>query len=104
MDVIKVLFICLILSGCSKSFIYTNITVPYCTEMNNVQSAGKVSNSKIKSLTIPRISGLCATWSSNSIVDAANENDIKTIFYCDRKIFSILGGIYSTDEIIVYGK
>lgn len=60
--------------------------------------------SGLKRINIPRVPGARTVWSSNAIYDAAKKQGLKTVEYCDRKQFSILNGIYGTDEIIVYGR
>ena len=93
-----------ILSGCSTGFLYTNVTTPYCTDMQENLSEGKDSRSSLKQFSIPTVPGSRTIWSSNSIADAAKKEGIEVIQYCDRKKFSILGGIWGSDSIVVYGK
>ena len=72
--------------------------------MENTPSTGKHSSAGLKQLSIPRIPGARMVWSSNSIADAAAKNGITKVQYCDKKRFSILGGVWSTDSITVYGE
>jgi hypothetical protein len=72
--------------------------------MGGVRADNKSSLAGLKSISIPRVPGAKTVWSSNSIYDAAKASNLKTVEYCDRKVFSILNGIWGTDEIIVYGR
>ena len=46
---------------------------------------------------------LTAEWSSRAIGDVAKRNGIETIYFCDLKLVSVLGGIFRKEQIIVYG-
>ena len=94
----------LTLSGCVPGWLYTNISTPFCTNMGKVPSNAKTSRASMKSFSIPRVPGARAAWSSNAIGDAAKKNNMSVIYYCDRKQYSIIGGLWGRDEIVVYGE
>lgn len=92
------------LSGCIRGYLYTNTVEPYCTDMQSAPRAERRSDSGIMSVAIPRLPGARTVWSSNAIGDAAKQAGIKEVYYCDLKRFSVLGGIYGSESLVVYGK
>ena len=99
-----ILLTSILLSSCIRGYLYTNTVTPYCTDMGGVRTKQKSGFSGQKQINIPRVPGARTVWSSNAIYDAAKAEGLNTIEYCDRKQFSILNGLYGTDEIIVYGR
>lgn len=93
-----------VLSGCVRGWIYTDTVEPYCTDMRRTELPPKASSSGIKSVTIPRIPGARTEWDSNAIGDAAKAGGIEELHFCDRKLFSLIGGLWKRDTIVVYGK
>ncbi len=91
-------------TACTRGWIYTNVTSPFCTDMGGVPTNGKSSSAGLKQISIPRIPGSRTLWSSNSIADAVKGSGIETIQYCDRTLFSVLGGLWSRDFVTVYGE
>lgn len=91
-------------SGCSYGWIYTDTVEPLCTNMQSTVAEGNESTLGLKEVTLPRIPGARTMWSSNAIGDAARAAGIETVYYCDRKRFSLLGGIWGQDSVVVYGK
>ncbi len=61
------------------------------------------SQADIKQISIPRVPGGRVLWDSNTIASAAEEAGIKTVQFCDRHQFSVLGGLWAQDAIVVYG-
>lgn len=98
------LTVSIFLSGCIRGYLYTNTVEPYCTDMQATPIAERRSDSGIVSVAIPRLPGARTVWSSNAIGDAAQQAGIKEIYYCDLKRFSVLGGIYGSESLIVYGR
>lgn len=95
----------LLLCGCAPGWLYTNTVTPYCTNMQNTPALTKSSgNASLKQINIPRVPGSRTIWSSNAIYDAAKNAGISTVYYCDRKQFSIVGGLWGQDGIVVYGE
>lgn len=92
------------LSSCIRGYLYTNTVEPYCTDMQSTPRAERRSDSGIMSVAIPRLPGARTVWSSNAIGDAAKQAGIKEVYYCDLKRFSVLGGIYGSESLVVYGK
>lgn len=103
----KVFLYCFLISfsACTPGFIYTDITRPECVDMRNTNSGFKSAAGNTKRLEIPttRID-ITAEWSSRAIGDIAKANNINTVLYCDKSTFSLLGGIYKKQEIIIYGE
>ena len=101
---LTLLFLMLSFTSCATGWLYTDTVVPYCTEMDSVTSKGTPSSSSLKMISVPRVPGLRATWSTNSIVDAAKENNLTNVYYCDRKRYSVFGGLWGSDSLLVYGE
>ncbi|NBW39970.1 hypothetical protein EBR25_03095 [bacterium] len=94
----------LFFSGCFRGFLYTNTVEPYCTNMQSTPIGERRSDSGIVTVSIPRLPGARTIWNSNAIGDAVKQADLEEVFYCDRERFSILGGIYGSDSLVVYGR
>lgn len=101
--IVGLLLIVFSLGGC-YGWIYTNTVEPYCLDMDATSTAGASTSSSLKQVAIPRIPGARAMWSSNAIGDAVKKEGITKIHYCDKKTFRILGGLWGSDAIIVYGE
>ena len=101
---IAFLVILFFLGGCAPGWIYTDITQPFCTDMRNTVTGEAQGASSLRSVNIPRVPGTRTVWSSNAIGAAAKREGIEQLAYCDRKIFSVLGGIWGSDSIVVYGR
>jgi hypothetical protein len=90
--------------GCTTGFIYTDTISPYCTNMRGSSMGTISSKSGTKQISIPvgRID-LTAIWSTRGLHDTATLANLKQIHGCDERIFSLLGGIWRKEEIIIYG-
>lgn len=92
-------------TGCAPGFIYTNITTPYCknlrgTPLGPLQGVG---STKKVSLPAGRFD-LTAEWDSRGIHDISEANGIAEVLGCDQRRLSVLGGLYSSRHIVVYGR
>ena len=85
-------------------WIYTDTVTPYCIDMEGTPVSGEGQTLSLKSVSIPRVPGARAMWSSNAIGEIAKENGISRIHYCDRETFSVIGGLWYTDALVVYGE
>lgn len=92
-------------SGCAPGFIYTNVTTPYCKNLRGTElgSGEGIGSTKKISLPTGRID-FTAEWDSRGIHDVAAANGILEVMGCDQRRLSILGGLYSSRHIIVYGR
>ena len=93
--------------GCApaKGWLYTDTVEPFCTNMHNTPVGERVGVANTKQLKIPYLApGLTAVWSSNALADAARNAGITKLQYCDLYTWSLLGGIWQQDNIIVYGE
>jgi hypothetical protein len=92
-------------SGCAPGFIYTNVTTPYCKNLRGTElgSGEGVGSTKKISLPTGRID-FTAEWDSRGIHDVAAANGILEVMGCDQRRLSILGGLYSSRHINVYGR
>jgi hypothetical protein len=102
--ILSLSMISILLTGCIRGYLYTNTVEPYCTDMQSTPRAHSRSDSGIVSVSIPRLPGARTVWSSNAIGDAAKQAGIKEVYYCDLKRFSVLGGIYGSESLVVYGR
>jgi len=92
----------LVLSGCG--YIYTNTVTPLCTDMRNTPASDKLGVGMQKNVNIPRVPGTTISWSSNAIIEAAHRAGLSKVHYCDLKRFSVLGGLWRSETIVVYGE
>lgn len=91
--------------GCSPGFIYTNVTVPVATNMDNTPRGTKVATLDSKQLKEPITRfNLSAEWDSRAIGDAARQAGLSTIYYADMKTISVLGGVWRQKTIRVWGE
>lgn len=94
----------LFLSSCTTGLIYTDVIEPHCVDMRSTKIGSKVGIGRTIRVKVPtsRID-VSAEWSSRAIGNVAKRNQISTIYFCDRRTLSILGGLYLKQQIIVYG-
>ncbi len=85
-------------------WLYTDTVTPLCTNMKGTHIGEQSSRSKMKEISIPRLPGARLRWSSKAIGDAAREQGIEEIYYCDLKVFRVLGGIWGSEAVVVYGR
>ena len=69
------------------------------TKLGTRVAKGASYQAKIPTSTVD----LTAQWNSRAIGDVAKRNNLQTIYFCDQKLLSILGGIFRQEQIIVYG-
>jgi len=114
----------LFLSGCSPAVpgkIYTNITLPYSSDLNNIPrllisssmpNSTDFNNTKVgtkhcilnsHSVEEPFSGyGVKVQWSTNQILSAARDAGITSIAYIDEQTLNILG-IYTFQRLFIYG-
>ena len=94
-----------ILCSCSaQGYLYTDVTEPECLDMRATKIGTKVGVGRTIRVEIPTTRvDVTAEWSSRAIGDAAKANDISTVYFCDKRTLSFLGGLYLKQQIIVYG-
>ena len=114
----------LFLSCCSLAVpgkIYTNITLPYSSDLNNIPrllisssmpNSTDFNNTAIgtKSCVLNSYSieepfsgfGVRVQWSTNQILSAARDAGITSVAYIDEQTLSILG-IYTRQRLFIYG-
>lgn len=99
------LFIATTTAGCTPGFLYTNVTKPYCTNLRGTPLGPLQGVGSTKKVSLPtgRID-LTAEWDSRGIHDIAEANGITEVLGCDQRRLSVLGGLYSSRQIIVYGR
>ena len=91
--------------GCAPGFIYTNITEPLTTDMNETPRGTRLAALDTKQLKEPITRfNLSAEWDSRAIGDAAKRAGLNTIFYADMKTVSVLGGIWRQQTVRVWGE
>jgi len=102
---VLVLGLSLILSGCTSGLIYTHTVRPLDLNHENTPTAEKIGQSDVRYLNIPLIARgqLSFLWNSNAIGDIARKNGLKTIYYADIEVLSILT-IWNQYTVHVYGE
>ncbi len=103
------LFFPLLLSGCTAGpltgLIYSNVRFPLTLDLkpapipDHPPAKGRVI--KVKEPLTGY--GFYARVNSNAIGDIAEKNGIKTLYFADQEVFSILG-IWTTNRVILYGE
>jgi len=88
-----VLCLCLFLGGC----LYTDIEVPADTDLNETVLGAKQGEASTYSVL------WLFAWGDAGTRAAAENGGIATINHMDRKIFSLLFGLYSKTTTVVYG-
>ncbi len=81
------------LTGC----LYTHITVPLSTELNKTALGNKQGESSIYSAI------WLFAWGDGGAAAAAKNGGITIMTHMDRKLYSIMFGIYTRTTTIVYG-
>ena len=100
-----IFFLICLLNSCTTGFIYTDITRPLCVDMRNTDTGSRRAIGSTKKLEIPTTRvDVSAEWSTRAIGDIAKKNNLHTVYYCDRRTLSILGGLFRKQEVIIYGE
>lgn len=94
------------LTGCSApGFLYTDIVMPYTLDMNRTSAGSRritIDEYRIREPVSGY--GIYALWQNRDVQAAAKQANMSRIHYADRRIFSILGGIYRKRSLIIYGE
>ena len=81
-------------SGC----VYANVTSPLDIDMNETQLGDKTGESSSYSVL------WLVAWGDSGSKAAAENGGLKTIKHADRRVFSILWGLYSRVTTVAYGE
>ena len=106
--IIAALFL-LLISGCTtgpvKGFVYTKVRQPLTRNLRPTPVPGTLpKQGKIIEVKEPLSGyGIYARVNSNAIGDIAKKNGIKTLYFADQQVFSILG-IWTSHRVILYGE
>ncbi len=82
-----------LLSGC-----FVNIKVPLDTDLDRTQLGDKVGEASAQSVL------WLFFWGDSGTQAAATQGGITTITHADRRLFTILFGVYARETTIVYGE
>ena len=95
----------LILAGCAPGIIYTDITTPLTVDMDgNLRGSIRAERGR-QSVKEPLTRlGLRAEWSGYAIGQAAKEAGFSAIRYADLRHRSVIGGLWESQTVIVYGE
>jgi hypothetical protein len=95
------------LSGCGlipRGLLYTDTIQPLCKDMRSTGLGDRVGKGDTKQITLPTTRvDLSAEWDSRAIGDIARQNGISTVYGCDSRRQSYVLGIWTQDEVIIYG-
>ena len=78
--------------------VYTSVQIPLDTNLNQTKLGDKVGESSFQSVL------WVAAWGDAGTQAAAEQAGITTINHADRKIYSILFGLYYKQTTVVYGE
>ena len=81
-----------LLGGC-----FINIKVPLDTDLDRTELGAKVGESTAQSVL------WLVYWGDAGTQAAARQGGITTITHADRKLFTVLFGVYARQTTIVYG-
>jgi hypothetical protein len=88
-----------------SGYLFTKIKVPYTVNLDNTPAVLIPSEGKILQVSEPFSGyGLNAKVGSNAIGDIARIHGLNKVYFADLEIFSILGGIWRHEKIIIYGE
>ncbi len=79
------------------SCVYTHVTVPLDTDLNNTKLGSKQGQSEFNSVL------WAVAWGDAGTQAAATDGGLTNLTHMDREILSILGGLYYRQRTIVYG-
>lgn len=91
--IMTLVLIAIMLTGC----LYSNITLPYGTELNRTELGHKKGTSSMYSVL------WLFAWGDAGAAAAAKNGGITMLTHMDREMYSVLFGIYSRHTTIVYG-
>ena len=100
-----IILLIFLFTGCSSpGILYTNITRPYTTNLNNSPVGSKICRVNAHRLKEPisRV-GVSGEWSSKIINNAMQEAGMTKCYYVDVKTLSLLLGTYKRTTLILYG-
>lgn len=89
-----VLFLALMLL---PSCMFTNTVIPLDTDVENTDLGSKVGEASNQSVL------WLAAWGDGGMQAAAEDGGIKTLMHADRRVLSVLFGLYTRTTTIVYG-
>ena len=90
---IAVVVAAVMLTGC----LYTHVTLPYSTDLNNTDLGHKKGEASLQSVL------WLFAWGDAGQAAAAKNGGINTLKLMDRESYVIFFGIYSRQTTIVYG-
>lgn len=92
------------LQGCTYGFLYSDTVVPVDRNMTRTLLGSTSGSEETKQLQDPFVTGVKVEWGSRAIGDAAKRTGVEQIEFADMHTISVLGGLYKSSTIIVYGK
>jgi len=98
--------IVLMMSGCSSpsGYVFVHTRVPYTTDLHDTPVSKTSGRGRILHVEEPFSgSGLYAEFNSNAVGDIAARHGIKTIYWADMEVFSILG-VWEEQKLHLYGE
>lgn len=93
-----------VLGGCTYGFLYSDTVRPLDRNMEGALFGSQQGTSQTKQLHDPFVSGVTVEWASRAIGDAARNGGIEEIQFADIHTVSILGGLFRTSTVLVYGE
>jgi hypothetical protein len=98
----------LALSACAPrpiGLIYTNIRLPLTKDLDHTRVSSRQPDSgRVFEVKEPFSGvGIYARVNSNALGDIAIHNGMRTLYFADQQIFSILG-VYKVNKTILYGE
>lgn len=85
------------LSLCSTGCLYTDIQMPMDQDFDKTELGVKEGEADTHTVLY------LVSWGDAGTRAAADEGDVKLIRHADRKVFSVLFGLYTKITTVVYG-
>ena len=77
--------------------VYSSVQVPLDTDLNETKLGDKIGESSFKSVL------WLVAWGDAGTQAAAEQGGLTTIRHADRKVYSVLFGLYYKQTTVVYG-
>jgi hypothetical protein len=97
MKIIALLMIFILVAFALTGCLYTHVTMPLGTELNKTDLGHKQGESSVYSVI------WLFAWGDGGAATAAKNGGITVLTHMDRRLYSILFGIYTHTTTIVYG-
>ncbi len=97
MRIVRSITSCLLFTIFLTGCLYVDVKAPYDLDLNQTELGSKIGESHMRSVL------WLFAWGDAGTAAAAKEGGLTSVNHMDRKVFSVLFGLYSKTTTIVYG-